>query len=179
MCSRIWNPNGIQSISPGLRGTSYLGSPIKKNINPERVESPHDFYNYHVMPQSLAKILVHTVFSTKERRPLLRDNPLREELHHYIGGILNQLDCQPIIVGGVEDHVHFLCALSRTCTPAEMVKEVKRGSSLWLKTKRSRFTRLCVAKWLRNFLHRFLANRNRARLHRRAGRTSPQGFISG
>ncbi len=87
------------------------------------------------MPQSLAKILVHTVFSTKERRPFLRDKSLREELHHYTGGILNQLDCQPIIVGGVEDHVHFLCALSRTCEAADMVKEVKRGSSLWLKTK--------------------------------------------
>ena len=87
------------------------------------------------MSQSLAKILVHTVFSTKERRPYLRDKSLREELHHYIGGILNHLECQPIIVGGVEDHVHFLCALSRTCEAAEMVKEVKRGSSLWLKTK--------------------------------------------
>ena len=89
------------------------------------------------MPQSLAKILVHTVFSTKERRLLLRDRSLREELHHYIGGILNQLECQPIIVGGVEDHVHFLCNRSRTYTAANMVKEVKRGSSLWLKTKGS------------------------------------------
>jgi REP element-mobilizing transposase RayT len=87
------------------------------------------------MSQSLAKILVHTVFSTKERCPFLRDKSLREELHHYIGGILNQLECQPIIVGGVEDHVHFLCALSRTHTAADMVKEVKRGSSLWLKSK--------------------------------------------
>ncbi|MGH7951435.1 MAG: IS200/IS605 family transposase [Limisphaerales bacterium] len=87
------------------------------------------------MSQSLAKILVHAVFSTKERRPFLRDKNLCEELHRYLGGILNQLDCQPIIVGGVEDHVHFLCALSRTCTAAEMVKEAKRGSSLWLKTK--------------------------------------------
>src|SRR6266513_4240903 len=87
------------------------------------------------MPQSLAKILVHTVFSTKDRRPFLRDRTMREELHRYIGGILNNLDCQPIIIGGVEDHVHILCSLSRTCHPAEMVKEVKRGSSLWLKTK--------------------------------------------
>jgi len=87
------------------------------------------------MPQSLAKILVHAVFSTKDRRPFLRDKSLREELHCYIGGILNHLECQPIIVGGVEDHVHFLCALSRTCQAAEMVKEVKRGSSLWLKNK--------------------------------------------
>jgi len=85
------------------------------------------------MPQSLAKILLHTVFSTKERRPFLRDRGLREELHRYLGGILSQLDCQPIIVGGTEDHVHLLSVLSRTCQPAEMVKEVKRGSSLWIK----------------------------------------------
>ena len=45
------------------------------------------------------------------------------------------MDCQPVIVGGVEDHVHLLSALSRTCEVAELVKEVKRGSSLWLKTK--------------------------------------------
>jgi putative transposase len=86
------------------------------------------------MPQSLAKILVHTVFSTKERRPFLRDKALREELHRYLGGVLSNLDCQPIIAGGADDHVHLLCALSRTREAAEMVKEVKRGSSLWLKT---------------------------------------------
>ena len=87
------------------------------------------------MPQSLAKILVHTVFSTKERRPFLRDRALREELHRYLGGILTHHDCQPIIVGGVEDHVHVLSTLARTCEPAVMVKELKRGSSLWIKTK--------------------------------------------
>ncbi len=65
----------------------------------------------------------------------MRDKALREVLHRYLGGILSNLDCQPIIVGGVEDHVHLLSALSRTCNPAEMVKEVKRGSSLWIKTK--------------------------------------------
>ena len=60
------------------------------------------------VPQSLAKILVHTVFSTKERRPFLRDHPQRDELHHYLGGILQNLGCQPLIVGG-----------SRTmCTPS-------------------------------------------------------------
>jgi putative transposase len=87
------------------------------------------------MSQSLSKILLHVVFSTKERRPFLRDRALRDEMHRYLGGILNGLDCLPIIVGGVEDHVHVLCVLSRTCSPAEMVKEVKRGSSLWIKTR--------------------------------------------
>jgi putative transposase len=64
------------------------------------------------MPQSLSKILVHTVFSTKERRPLLRDEAVREEMHRYLGGILARLDCQPIIVGGIEDLVHLLCAIA-------------------------------------------------------------------
>jgi REP element-mobilizing transposase RayT len=87
------------------------------------------------MPQSLAKILVHTVFSTKDRHPFLRDPALREETHRYLGGILTHLDCQPVIIGGVEDHVHALHTLSRTASIAEVVKEMKRGSSLWLKTK--------------------------------------------
>lgn len=87
------------------------------------------------MAQSLAKILLHLVFSTKERRPFLRDAALREELHRYLGGILTQLDFQPIIIGGVEDHVHLLFAHSRTATVADVVKELKRGSTVWLKTK--------------------------------------------
>jgi hypothetical protein len=56
----------------------------------------------HPTPQFLAKILVHTVFSTKDRRPLLRDKPLRDELHHYLGGVLTYHDCQALIIGGVE-----------------------------------------------------------------------------
>ena len=87
------------------------------------------------MPQSLANILVHTIFSTKDRQPLLRDLALREELHRYLGGILTNLACPPIIVGGVEDHIHLLSGLARTCEPAAMVKELKRSSSLWLKTR--------------------------------------------
>jgi putative transposase len=95
------------------------------------------------MPQSLAKILVHVVFSTKERRPFLRDAALREETHHYLGGILKNLECQPIIVGGMEDHVHLLASLSRTHTAAEMVKEAKRGSSLWIKERDAAMRDFC------------------------------------
>ena len=97
---------------------------------PERVVSTHNIGHHRVMSQSLAKILVHAVFSTKDRRPYLRDKILRDELHRYIGGILTQHDCQPIIFGGVEDHVHILSTLARTGTAADMVKEVKRGSTL-------------------------------------------------
>ncbi len=87
------------------------------------------------MAQSLAKILLHLVFSTKERRPFLKDQALREELHRYLGGILTNLECQPLIIGGVEDHVHVLFAHSRTAMVADVVKELKRGSTVWLKPK--------------------------------------------
>ena len=89
------------------------------------------------MPQSRSKILLHTVFATKERRPFLDDKPLRDELHRYLGGILENLDCQPVIVGGVADHVHLLFSLSRTHTVADVVKELKRASSIWIKGKSS------------------------------------------
>ena len=135
MRQRSENPNGIQSFSLGLRAASYPRWANQIIINPERVESnlriPHPF----AVPQSLAKILVHTVFATQDRRPLLREIPLRAELHRYLGGILAHLECQPVIVGGVEDHVHLLCALSRTRNAAEMVNAIKGSSSLWLKTK--------------------------------------------
>ena len=129
------NPNGIQSSSPWLRGTSYPGCAGKERTNPERVESPQRNPHSPAMAQSLAKILLHLVFSTKERRPFLKNQPLRDELHRYLGGILTNLECQPLIIGGVEDHVHLLFAHSRTATVADVVKELKRGSTVWLKTK--------------------------------------------
>jgi REP element-mobilizing transposase RayT len=85
------------------------------------------------MPQSLSAVYVHLVFSTKERRPLLRDKPTRDALHAYLGSISKQLDCPPILVGGVEDHVHLLARFGRTITQAEWVKELKRVSNIWLK----------------------------------------------
>lgn len=85
------------------------------------------------MPQSLSAVYIHLVFSTKERRPFLRDRAIRESLHAYLGGISKTLDCPPIIVGGIEDHVHLLARFGRTITQAEWVKELKRVSNLWLK----------------------------------------------
>ena len=85
------------------------------------------------MPQSLSAVYVHLVFSTKERRPFLRDENMREATHRYLGGISKQLECPPIIIGGVEDHVHLLARFGRTITQAEWVKELKRVSNVWLK----------------------------------------------
>jgi REP element-mobilizing transposase RayT len=87
------------------------------------------------MPQSLSAVYIHLVFSTKERRPWLRDQSLREALHAQLGGISKTLDCPSLVVGGVEDHVHLLARLGRTITQADWVKELKRVSNGWLKAR--------------------------------------------
>jgi len=84
------------------------------------------------MPQSLSVVYIHLVFSTKERRPFLRDSALRQSVHGYLGEVSKCLDCAPIVVGGVEDHVHLLARFGRTITQAEWVKELKRVSNEWM-----------------------------------------------
>lgn len=85
------------------------------------------------MPQSLSAVYIHLVFSTKGRRPFLRDIEIRTATHGYLGGISKQLGCAPIVTGGMEDHVHLLARMSRTVTQAEWVKELERVSNLWVK----------------------------------------------
>ena len=90
------------------------------------------------MPQSLAQILVHLVFSTKNRQALLADD-IRDELHAYIGGIVANQKGALLKTGSVPDHIHLLVAHPRTCSPAELVQEIKTGSSKWLKTKAAQY----------------------------------------
>lgn len=87
------------------------------------------------MPQSLAKVVVHIVFSTKNRYPFLSDKGVRAEMHAYLGGTCNACECPVITVGGVADHAHILCALSRNITIADLLGDLKRSSSKWVKTK--------------------------------------------
>jgi REP element-mobilizing transposase RayT len=79
----------------------------------------------------------HLIFSTKDRYPFLSDAGLRKQTHAYIAGILRKHDCPTLLVGGVGDHVHALFALSKSQSIAEIVYEVKRSSSKWVKTQGS------------------------------------------
>ena len=81
------------------------------------------------MPQSLARVVLHVVFSTKHRAPFLKDPQVRTRLHAYMAGVLQHIGCEPILINGVEDHVHILCNLSRTVTIAKLVEEVKTEPS--------------------------------------------------
>lgn len=86
------------------------------------------------MPQSLAGVNIHIIFSTKHRAPMLVDR-IREDPHRYIAAAMRNLSCPADIVNSVEDHAHILCALSRTITIAKLVEEVKKSSSKWMKTQ--------------------------------------------
>jgi putative transposase len=85
------------------------------------------------MPQSLANVLLHIVFSTKNRAPFLQDPAIREELTGYMVGTLKAIECPSLIVRPVDDHLHCLCQLSRTMSIAKLVEEMKVESSSWAK----------------------------------------------
>ncbi len=87
------------------------------------------------MPQSLAQIYLHIVYSTKHRTPFLQDLKLRDGLHAYLGGICRRQNSPALIVSGTADHVHLLCRLARTISVADLLREIKRDSSKWLKEK--------------------------------------------
>jgi REP element-mobilizing transposase RayT len=73
------------------------------------------------------------VFSTKNREPLLKDPDLRAQMHAYLGGVCRNLECPALIVGGAEDHAYLLCRYSKNITVANLLRDLKRSSSLWIK----------------------------------------------
>ena len=87
------------------------------------------------MPQSLAKVLIHVIFSTKNRVPWMKRRELREAMNGYLVGALRNLESPAVLVGAAEDHVHILCHLSRTLSIAKLLEEIKKTSSAWIKTE--------------------------------------------
>ena len=90
------------------------------------------------MPQSLVQIYVHIVFSTKHRKPFLKDKDFRARTHRYLAGICKNLNSPALIIGGVDDHVHILCRLGKTIEIADLIRDLKRDSSKWVKAEQLR-----------------------------------------
>ena len=86
------------------------------------------------MPQSLSKVYVHITFSTKNRVNRI-DDKIETPLFEYIGGVCKQMECNPIKVGGHENHIHILCLLSRKVAQMTLLENIKKSSSKWIKTK--------------------------------------------
>lgn len=86
------------------------------------------------MLQSLSRILIHLIFSTKGREPFISPET-RPRLHAYLSGIAGNIGSPSLQIGGVADHVHLLLILGRTLSIAEVVEEVKKASSRWMKSE--------------------------------------------
>jgi putative transposase len=99
------------------------------------------------MPQSLDNVLLHIVFSTKDRTPCL-GNSVRPVLHAYLATVARNAGCECPRVGGVSDHVHLAIQFSRTATIASLVEKLKTSSSKWLKME---FPRLTGFAWQRGY----------------------------
>ena len=84
------------------------------------------------MSQSLAPIYIHLVFHVASSSPFVRREE-EERLHLYLRPLLESLDCSPIAIGGMPDHLHLLFRLSKNKAISEVVREVKSSSGRWLK----------------------------------------------
>jgi putative transposase len=83
------------------------------------------------MAHSYVCCLVHVVFSTAQRRPMIRED-LQKELHPYLGGIARQNGISALAIGGARDHVHLLLSLPAAISVAKAVQLLKSGSSKWV-----------------------------------------------
>lgn len=90
------------------------------------------------MPQSLSKVILHIIFSTKNREPWL-DSEVRSCMHAYLATICRDLGAEFVHVGGVADHVHIVPTLSRTVSQAEFIERIKKTSSKWIKGLDTRY----------------------------------------
>jgi putative transposase len=90
------------------------------------------------MPQSLSKVIVHVIFSTKDREPWIGSD-LRPRIHAYLATVCRNLGAELVRVGGVADHVHIVTTLPRTLSQAQLIEEIKKVSSKWIKTLDARY----------------------------------------
>jgi putative transposase len=86
------------------------------------------------MPQSLSKLYVHAIFHIKNKECWIRPED-ENELYSYIGGIIKLSKSIPIMINGTENHIHVLCIMSKNISLADLMEDVKRNSSRWIKTK--------------------------------------------
>jgi len=87
------------------------------------------------MAHSLHQVYVHLVFAVQDRVPVLADRDVRGDWHGYMTGICRNVGCPSLQIGGVEDHVHALCRLSRELTMDQLAEALQEGAADWLRTR--------------------------------------------
>lgn len=86
------------------------------------------------MAQSLSKLFIHIIYHIKNKSCKIREQE-RKELYAYMGAIIKDNESIPILINGVDDHVHVLCVMSKNIALSNLIKEIKKHSSRWIKTK--------------------------------------------
>ena len=86
------------------------------------------------MAQSLSQILLHLIFSTKDRDPMIPDG-LKGELCRYLASACEAHGSHAYRIGGMPDHIHVACTLPRTVTVSKLLEEIKKSSSKWIKER--------------------------------------------
>jgi putative transposase len=119
--------------APGFHGTQRKALALKARFTSGPFHSIID-----VMPQSLSRVVVHIIFSTKDREPWI-DLDVRPRMHAYLATICRDLGAEVVRVGGVADHVHIVTTLPRTVSQAQLIEEIKKASSKWIKTLDARY----------------------------------------
>ena len=99
------------------------------------------------MPQSLSKVYVHLIFSTKNHDPFIRPE-IEKELHSYIGGIIKTNYGIPFQINTMPDHIHILATLPKNISQSKYLEEIKRNSSRWIKTKGRQYEKFA---WQRGY----------------------------
>ena len=125
----------IRHVAKSRRDRTYQPGASALGNNPKTINAR----NY--VGQSLSKIILHLVFSTTNREKCIPENSLKE-LHAYIAGICREMRCEAFRVGGMRDHIHIACTLSRTITVSDLLRHIKGGSSQWVhnNTSSSKFS---------------------------------------
>jgi len=122
----------------------------------------------------LANVLVHVIYSTKNREPFLRDVGLRRGLEGYLAGTLEGIECPALGLRAVADHMHALCRLSRTVSLAKLVETMKTESSKWIKRHSRGSAGFQWQSGIRGFFRERIEREPSATVHRDPGRTSPR-----
>src|SRR5438034_11762719 len=104
------------------------------------------------MAQTLVSLLIHIIFSTKNREQLITSE-IEPELFAYMGGILKNYESRLLAAGGTSDHVHLLVSQSKNIALSALMKELKRSSSAWIKTAGKKVSSFPLAGWFRSFFN--------------------------
>lgn len=85
------------------------------------------------MAQSLIEMYAHIILSTRNRENSMNYDDLNK-IHSYIGALINNNNCQTIIIGGTTNHLHILCKLASAASITMLMQALKRNVCKWIKT---------------------------------------------